>query len=137
MKHSTSPAGSTGLFADAAGFLAATLRYLKARLTLAGMEARAAGAHYGTAAALVAGALFIAVLGYVFLIITLVFGIAAAFDGASAWIAVMGAAALLHLGGAALLLWVARRRCKGGAFDDTLAELKKDQQWLNQLTAKN
>jgi len=137
MKHSTSAVPPTGSIAHAAGLLATTLRYLKARLTLAGMEAKSAGANYGIAAAMGAGALFVAVLGYVFLVITLVFAIAAALGGGSAWIAVMGAAAILHLGGAVLLAWLARRRCKTGAFEDTLAELKEDQQWLNHLTAKN
>jgi len=130
-------ANSSGFLSHAAGFLAAALRYLRARLALAGMEAKTAGAHYGVAAVMVAGALFVAVLGYLFLVITAVFAIAAAFDSASAWIAVMGTIALLHLGGAALLIFLAIRRVKTGAFDDTLAELKKDLQWLNQLTAKH
>ena len=83
---------SPGLFAHGASSLAATLRYAKARLALAGIEAREAGAHYGLAAAMIAGALFIAVLGYVFLVITLVFALAAAFDSAHAWLWVMAAA---------------------------------------------
>ncbi len=123
--------------AHAAGLLAHLLGYLKARLSLAGLEAKAAGAHYGVTAVMFAGALFIAVLGYVFLVITLVFAIAAAFGGGRSWIVVMGAAALLHLGGAAFLVWLARRRCTTAAFEDTRAELKKDQEWLNHLTAKN
>ena len=123
--------------AHAAGLLATALSYLKARLALAGLEAKTAGAHYGITAAMFAGALFIAVLGYVFLVITVVFAIAASFGGGRAWIAVMGAAAVLHLGGAVLLVWLARRRCMPGAFEDTRAELKKDQQWLTHLTAKH
>lgn len=137
MKQPTSRVDPTGLLAHAACWLATLLQYLKARLTLAGLEAKEAGANYGVAAAMVAGALFIAVLGYVFLIVATVFAIGAAFGGGSAWIAVMGGAALLHLGGAGLLLWIARRRCKAGAFENTLAELKKDQQWLTHLTGKN
>lgn len=137
MNPTNSSANSTRLIAHAAGLLATILQYLKARLTLATLEAKAAGAHYGLAGVMVAGALFIAVLGYIFLIVTAAFAIAAAFGGGSAWIAVMGGAAFLHLGGAGLLLWLARRRCKTGAFEDTLAELKKDQQWLTHLTEKN
>lgn len=126
-----------GLFAHGASTLAATLRYAKARLSLAGIEAREAGANYGLAAAMIAGALFIAVLGYVFLVITLVFAIAAAFDSERAWLWVMAAAALLHLAGAAALVWLASRRLSKGAFPETLAEFQKDQQWLNQLTKKS
>ena len=128
---------SPGLFAHGASSLAATLRYAKARLALAGIEAREAGAHYGLAAAMIAGALFIAVLGYVFLVITLVFALAAAFDSAHAWLWVMAAAALLHLAGAAALVWLASRRLGQGAFPETLAEFQKDQQWLTQLTKKS
>ena len=126
-----------GLFSHAAGFLAATTRYFRARLTLVALEAKAAGAHYGLAAAMVVGALFVAVLGYVFLVITAVFAVAAGFDGDHAWIIVMGVAAVVHLGGAALLVFLAWRRVQGGAFDETISEFKKDQQWLNRLTAKN
>ena len=137
MNHPTSPSDQTGLFAHVAGLVAAALRYLKARLSLAGIEARAAGAQYGIAVAMVAVALFIAVLGYVFLVLTTVLTIAAAFGGGKAWIAVMGGAAILHLAGAVLLVSLARRRCKTGAFEDTRAELKKDEQWLTHLTAKH
>ena len=87
MKHPISPTDQTGLIAHFAGLIAAALRYLKARVTLAGIEAKAAGAHYGIAAAMVAGALFIAVLGYVFLVLTVVFAIASALGGGRAWIA--------------------------------------------------
>ena len=130
---SSSPAG---LFAHAAHFLAAGARYGRARFTLAGLEAREAGGRFGLATAMVAGALFIAVLGYVFLVITVVFAIAAAFDARSAWLWVLAAAAFLHLGGAAALVWLAYQRVQAGAFPATLEELKKDQQWLTQLTNK-
>lgn len=122
--------------ADIAAFLAATARYARARLTLAGIEAREAGTTFGLAAAMVAGALFIAVLGYVFLVITLVFAIAAAFTATHAWLWVMAAAALLHLIGAAALVWLAYKRMQAGAFPATLAELRKDQQWLTLLANK-
>ena len=137
MKHPISPTDQTGLIAHFAGLIAAALRYLKARVTLAGIEAKAAGAHYGIAAAMVAGALFIAVLGYVFLVLTVVFAIASALGGGRAWIAVMGGSAILHLAGAVLLVWLASRRCKTGAFEDTRTELKKDELWLSHLTAKH
>ena len=78
-----------------------------------------------------------AVLGYVFLVITAVFGIAAAWDWRHAWIVVLGIAALLHLGGAAALGLLARQRIKDKSFDGTLEELKKDHEWLTQLTKKN
>ena len=125
-----------GILADIAAFLAATARYTRARLTLAGIEAREAGSNFGLAAAMVAGAMLVAVLGYVFLVITLVFAIAAAFTATHAWLWVMAAAALLHLAGAAALVWLACKRVQAGAFPATLAELRKDQQWLTLLANK-
>ena len=134
MKRDDDP--STGIFTHGAATLAAAVRYAKARLTLAGMEAREATGHYGLAAVMIGTALFIAVLGYVFVVITLVFAIATAFDSPHAWLGVMGATALLHLAGAAALVWLAVRRLSKGAFPLTLEELRNDQQWLTQLTKK-
>lgn len=125
-----------GLFAHGAAFLAAAARYFRARLSLAGVELREAGTRYGLAAAMAVGALFVTVLGYVFLVITVVFAIAAAFDARHAWLWVLAAAALLHLGVAAGLCWIAWIRVRAGAFPDTLAEFRKDQQCLIQIARK-
>ena len=124
----------TGLFAHCAGLLAAATQYLRARLHLAGLETKEAAMVYGIAAAMIAGGLFAAVLGYVFLVITAVFGIAAAFDSEYAWIVVLGGAALVHLGGAAALLILARRRVQAETFSETLEEFRKDQEWLTATT---
>ena len=127
---------SSGILAHAAAFSAATARYVRARLTLAGVELREAGARYGLALALGAGALFVTVLGYVFLVITVVFAIASAFEARHAWLWVMAAAALLHLAAAGGMAFFAWTRVRTGAFPDTLAEFRKDQQWLTQLAKK-
>lgn len=126
-----------GTCAHFSGLLSSTAQYFSARLALLGIEAREAGAHYGMAAAMVAAGLFIAVLGYVFLVITAVFAIAAAFESRHAWIVVLGGAALLHFAGAAALGVLARRQMRIGAFSGTLEELKKDQQWLTKLANKS
>ena len=123
----------SGMLSHLAGLLGSSLRYLSARLALAGLEAKEAGAHYGAAVALMVVGLFIAVLGYVFFVTTMVFAIAAAFDGKHAWIFVMAGAALLHIGGAAALMIVGARRMRTGAFSNTMEEFKKDKQWLTNL----
>ena len=82
---------------------------------------------------MICAGLFAAVLGYIFLVITVVFAIAAAFDNEHAWLWVMGGAALLHLGGATVLVLIAIRRLKAGAFSHTIEEFKKDQTWLRNL----
>jgi uncharacterized membrane protein YqjE len=122
------------MFTHAAGLLAALARYFKARATLAGIEAKEAGLNYGMAVAFLVIALLLALLAYLFLIITAVFGVAALFDSRNAWIGVMGVTALLHAVAAASLVFIARHRFKTGAFPLTLEELSKDQQWLNNLS---
>lgn len=135
MPEYTRPAPHT--FAHISGLLGSVARYFSARLTLAGIEGKEAGLRYGIAAALVAGALFIAVLGYVLLVITVVFAIAAAWDWEYAWLVVLGVAALAHLGGAVGLVLLAKGKLQGGIFPETMAELKNDQQWLTHFTKKS
>lgn len=135
--HMISQASETphpGLFAHAAGLLAALIRYFKARAALVGIEAKEAGANYGMAVAFVAAALLLGLLAYVFLIITAVFGVAALFEGRHAWIWVMGATALIHAAAAGLLIFIAMRRFKTGAFPLTFEEFSKDQKWLTRLS---
>jgi len=122
------------MLAHAAGLLAAFIRYFKARATLLGIEAKEAGINYGVAAAIVAAALVLALLAYLFLVIAAVFGVAALFENRNAWIGVMGVTALLHAIGAAALIFIAWRRFKSGVFPITLDEFSKDQQWLTRLS---
>ena len=130
---STNGSGS-GLVADSAELLGAAIRYLKARVALFSIEAKEAGLHYGLAGAFIAAALVLVFLGYVFLIITAVFGIAAMLGGGNTWIAVLGVAALLHLGGAVGLVFAARNKVKAGAFPVTTEELTKDREWLTKFS---
>lgn len=119
-----------------AGLLRSALRYLSARLSLAGIEAKEAWAQYVIAAVLVAGGLCVGAVGYMFLATTVVFGIATAFAGEYAWIWVMGIAAILHLAFAAALVSVGFRRMRSAVFPTTLNEIKKDKEWLNNLANK-
>lgn len=133
----TAPGAPAGAAVHFAGFLAALVGYFKARATLAGIEARAAGLHYGVAAGLAVVALFLVTLGYVFLILSIVFAVGAFFEGDGAWIAVMAVAAILHLAGAGVLAALAWRRVGAALFPATLEELEKDQEWLKMLSTKS
>ena len=62
----------TGLIHHLWAWLEASLKMVRLRGQLALMEARQAGSHYGLIAGLFAGALLMALFGYVFLIITAV-----------------------------------------------------------------
>ena len=125
------------IFAHLGGLVASVADYLRARLALFMLEGKDAGLRFGIALALVLGGLFVGVLGYVFLVITAVFGIAAAWDWDHAWIVVLGVAALMHLGGAVGLIVLARSKVKAGGFENTIEELRKDGAWITQLTKKH
>ena len=125
------PSAAQSSFSHAFGWLGAALSYAKARLELVFIEAKEAGSHYGAAAGMFAAAAVLVLFGYIFLMLAAVFGIARLFDADWAWIAVMGANALLHLGGAVALALIARRRLKTGPFACTREEFKKDHLWLN------
>jgi uncharacterized membrane protein YqjE len=116
--------------AHAIGWFSAALQYAKARIELAVVEAKEAGAHYGFAAGMFAGAAILSLFGYLFLMLAAVFGLALLFDHERAWIPVMGGMALLHLGGAAALVMLARKRLRTGPFARTKEELTKDKLWL-------
>jgi uncharacterized membrane protein YqjE len=122
-----------GTFGHVTGLFSSTIKYLKAHAELFAIEAKEAGINYGIAAGLVVGGLIAVLLGYVMLIITIVFALSLLFGGGNAWIAVMGGAALLHLGGAVLLVMMAKKRTQASPFPETREELKKDQSWLTQL----
>lgn len=123
-------------FAHFSGLLNSAASYLAARLALLGAEGKEAGLRYGIAAALAVGALFVAILGYVLLVITVVFAVAAAWDWKHAWLVVLAVAALVHLGGAVGLVLLAKGKIEGGLFRETMAEFKNDQKWLTQFTKK-
>jgi hypothetical protein len=74
-------------------------------------------------------------LGYVFLITGAVVGLAHLAGISWPWIAL--AAAGLHFMIALVLLLIARSRITKPFFRATLAELKKDREWLRNLEATN
>ncbi len=123
-------AEAAGLFGHLSALLAAQLAYLRARLELAGVEGKEAAVHAGIILGLAVGGLIAAVFGYFFLVLALVFLIALALGGGSAWIWVLLGAALVHLAGAAVLVWIAKSKLGAPFFPLTLDELKKDQEWL-------
>jgi uncharacterized membrane protein YqjE len=110
--------------------LGAKLAYLRARLALAGLEGKEALVHYAIILALAIGAMVVAVFGYLFLVIALVFLIAWLCGGGNAWIWVTFGAALVHLVLAAVFLVIAKVKLAQPMFAATLDEFKKDQEWL-------
>jgi len=80
-------------------------------------------------------ALLLSALGYVFLITGAVVGLAHLAGISWPWIAL--AAAAVHFIIALVLLLVVRSRITKPLFRTTLAELKKDREWLKNLDATN
>ena len=124
------PTGATGLFGHLSALLAAKLAYLRARLELAGLEGKEAAVHLAIILGLAIAGVVIGIFGYLFFILALVFLIAQAFGGGSAWIWVLGGVALVHFVLTAALFIIARVKLGTPLFPMTLEELKKDQEWL-------
>ena len=120
-----------------AGFLrhtleafAASLDYLKARLQLAGIEAKEASIHYVITLALVVAALVVVIFGYFFFCLALVFLVSLLFKDPHAWIYVTFGMALLHFAAAAACLFIAKGKFAEPMFSATMREFRKDQEWL-------
>lgn len=123
-----------GFIRHTLAFLAAALGYLKARLQLAGLEGKEAAVHYAIIAALLVVALVVVIFGYFFFCFALIFLIAWAFHDRHAWIWVTFGMALLHFGGAALCVFMAKSRFSAPMFEETINEFKKDHEWLTSQT---
>ncbi len=110
------------------------VQYLSLRSQLMLMEAKEAGSHYGMIAGLFAGAAFVALFGYVFLMLTVVFGVALLIDSPHGWLMVLGGLTVLHLGLAVALALMAKGRLKAGVFEKTKEEFRKDKVWPKKPT---
>lgn len=124
-------AAESGFFARLIGYASSLAAYLRARLALAGLEAKEAVVHYLIIFALAAAAVTAVLFGYFFLIMAIVFGLAALIGGAYTWIWLTFVVALVHFGGAAAALWMAKGRFTQPMFGATLNEFRKDQEWLS------
>lgn len=127
----SNPAGghSGGLLDHLSDLLAAGLEYIRARLSLAGIEAKEALLHFGLIIGLLVLALAVIVFGYLFLCIALTVLIAQLLGISPGWVIL--ALALLHFAVAAGSVFFALNRLQTAVFSATLAEFRKDQQWLS------
>jgi len=122
-------AGDEGFFEHSRGLLAALAEYFHARLRLAGLESKDALVHYGIIIGLAVGALVVVVFGYLFLCLGLAMLLAHLLGIHAGWTILIFA--LIHFGVAAGCLLVAKSRLPVPMFSATLAEFKKDQQWMS------
>ena len=128
---SRNPAGHSGLLDNALGLLSAVAGFFESRFALAAQESKAAALQILILVACVIAALALCVMGYVFLIVSAVVGLAHLLG--TSWPVVALVVALLHFIFAGVLLLVARSRITKPMFRDTVEELKKDREWLKTL----
>ena len=128
---SRNPAGRSGLIDNALGLLSAIVEFFEIRFALAAQESKAAALQLLILVGCVIAALALCVMGYVFLIVSAVVGVAHLLG--ISWPVVALVVALVHFIIAGALLLVARSRITKPMFRDTRDELKKDREWLKTL----
>jgi uncharacterized membrane protein YqjE len=124
-------AGHSGLLDNALGLLSAILEFFEIRFALAAQESKSAALQLLILVGCVIAALTLSLMGYVFLIVSAVVGIAHLLG--TSWSVVALIVALMHFIIAAVLLLVARSRITKPMFPDTRDELKRDREWLKTL----
>jgi len=133
--RSRNPAGHAGLLENLLAVVSALAELFESRFALLAQESKVAAVQLLILAGCLVFALLLCVLGYVFLITGVVVGLAHLVGISWPWIAL--AAAAVHFIIAMVLLLVARSRITKPLFRTTLAELKKDREWLKNLDATN
>jgi uncharacterized membrane protein YqjE len=131
--RSRSGAGDAGLFNSLLALISALTGFFQSRAALIARESRAAAVQCVILAVCLVAALMLFALGYVFLVVSAIVGIAHAAHVSWAWIAL--AAAGVHFLIALFCLLIVRSRMTRPMFRATAAELKKDAEWLKTLDA--
>ena len=128
---SRNPAGHSGLLDNALGLISAVVAFFESRFVLLAQESKSAAVQLLILVGCVIAALALCVMGYVFLIVSAVVGIAHLLG--TSWPVVALVVALVHFIIAGVLLVVARSRITKPMFRDSIDELKKDREWLKTL----
>ncbi|HEV3408787.1 MAG TPA: phage holin family protein [Chthoniobacterales bacterium] len=122
------PAGHAGLINNLVSLANSLAGFLEARINLFARESKTALLQILFLAAAVIGALVLLASGYVFLIVSIIFGIAYAAGVSWVWIAL--AAALLHFVLAGVCGFAAKAQITKPMFQASRLELRRDREWL-------
>jgi uncharacterized membrane protein YqjE len=133
--RSRNPAGHAGLLENLLALASALADFFESRFALLAQESKAAAVQVLILASCLILAVVLCALGYIFLITGAVVGVAHLAGVSWPWMAL--AAAAVHFIIAIVLLLVAYSRITKPVFRATLAELKKDREWLKHLDATN
>ena len=125
------PSGHAGLIDNATGLVSALFAYVETRAALLAVESKALLLQLVAVVAFALGALIAVVFGYIFILASLIFGIAHLSGISWTWIAL--GAGLVHIALAVVCVLLAKEKLTGRLYPETRAELKKDQQWLKSL----
>ena len=125
------PAGHAGLIDNAIGLVSALFSYVETRAALLAVESKAMLLQLAAVLAFAVGALIAVVFGYIFVLASLIVGIAHLSGISWTWVAL--AAGLLHIGLAIVCVFLAKAKLTGRLYAETRVELKRDQQWLKSL----
>ena len=131
--RSRNPVGHTGLLRNLQALTGALADFFESRFALLARESKTALVQLLVLAICVGLALVLCVLGCVFLIASVIVGLAHLFGISWVWTALMTAGA--HFIIALALLLIARNRMTKPLFHETISELKKDREWLKNLDA--
>ena len=126
------PAGHAGLLNNLVALTNALAGFFESRMGLLARESKSALVHLLLLAAALITALVLLVSGYVFLIVSIIFGMAHAAGISWVWIAL--AAAGLHFVLAIGCGLFARSQLTKPMFQYSVAELKRDREWLKTLS---
>ena len=124
-------AGPSGIFGSALTSLGALIGFIESRLALIAAESRSALIQFAIAAVCVVAALMLFGLGYIFLLASIVVGVARLAHVSWLWTALIAAA--IHFVFALFLLVIVRVKMTKPLFRATAAEFKEDREWLKQI----
>jgi uncharacterized membrane protein YqjE len=129
--RSGNPAGHSGLLDNILALISAATEFAESRFALAARESKSAALQVLVLVVCLIAALALCLMGYVFLIVSAIVGLAHLAGTSWPWVTLI--VALLHFVVASVLLLVARSRITKPMFRATMDELKKDREWLKTL----
>jgi uncharacterized membrane protein YqjE len=129
------PAGHAGLLHNLVSLLNSLIGFLESRVALFAKESKTALVHVLVLVGCLAGAAFMLVFGYLFLVASAIAGLSQALH--VSWIKITLMAAGLHFVLAFICVLIARSRMHKSMFEITGTELKKDREWLKNLNKES
>ena len=129
--RSQNPAGRAGLLDTVLALASALAGFFENRFALIARESKGALVHVLVLVAFFGAALLLCAFGYVFLLLSAVFGVAHLARVSWLWTAL--GVAILHFIIALVCVLLARERLRRPLFRATASELNKDREWLKNL----